>query len=175
MGLARKISVLTVGVISFAICPTLHAAQYPFQFFQEQNIDNHQVGHVKIDIDDQGTGKLEGFWSNGQKINGNTFYAIVALADKDRNVIWSDKETKGLDGSWFGHAREGTVTKDFTLNKDQMNALDHVVFKLGVLNCGLELKEFHCCNNGIEVALGTKKCEGSDTPSPPRVLRPGQM
>jgi len=140
------------------------AVDYPFKFFQEQNIDTHQVGHVRIEIDSNGHGTLEDFWSNGKQLSGNTFYAIVALASKSGDVVWANKQTKGLDGSFGGHAREGSVNTGFQLTKEQMAAVDHVVFKLGTVNCGMELTEFHCCNNGIDASFSTKKCDVPTTP-----------
>jgi hypothetical protein len=135
------------------------AVEYPFRFFQEQNIDTHQVGHVRVDIDNDGNGSLEDFWSNGKQISGNTFYAIVVLVSKNGEPVWANKQTKGLDGSFGGHAREGSVTTKFQLTKEQMALVDHVAFKLGTTNCGMELTEFHCCGNGIEASFSTRKCE----------------
>jgi hypothetical protein len=69
-------------------------------------------------------------------------------------------QTKGIDGSWGGHAREGSVQVPFALTKEQMADFDHVEFKLGVMNCGMKLSSFHCCDNGIEVGVTTEKCGG---------------
>src|SRR5690242_16400094 len=75
-----------------------------FHFQREQNIDVNQVGSVRIDIAPDGRGLLRDFWSNGKKVAGNTFYAVVVLADKQGKPIWSNKQTKGLDGSFGGRA-----------------------------------------------------------------------
>jgi hypothetical protein len=149
--------------------PPAFAVEYPFNFFREQNIDTHQVGHVRVNIDPQGNGSLEDFWSNGKQISGNNFYAIVVLVGKNKEVIWSNKQEKGLDASYGHHAREGAVTTKFALNKEQMEALDHVEFKLGVVNCGTQIAEFHCCNKGIDISFSPKKCE---VPALPRGERP---
>jgi hypothetical protein len=71
---------------------------------------------------------------------------------------YSDKQTKGLDGSWGGHAREGHVTTKFSLDKAQMDNFDHVTLKMGVMNCGMKLTSFKCCDNGIEASFTTRKC-----------------
>ena len=123
------------------------------------HINVPEVGHVRFTIDQQGHLSGEDFWSNGKKTSGNTFYAIVVLADKDGKSIWSNKQTKGLDGSWFRRPREGRVALDYHLSKPQMEALDHVETKIGVMNCGVEVSEFHCCNNGIEITFTERKCE----------------
>jgi hypothetical protein len=73
--------------------------------------------------------------------------------------VWSNKQTKGIDGSWWGSAREGSVTVRDSLTKEQMQAFDHVEFKLGVMNCGMQLTSFKCCDNGIEASFSTKKCD----------------
>jgi hypothetical protein len=162
-----KLTLTLTAVLALALLGRpAFAVDYPFKFFQEQNIDTHQVGHVKIDIDGEGKGVLEDFWSNGKQLSGNTFYAIVVLASKDGQVIWSNKQTKGLDGSFGGHAREGAVATNFQLTQEQMALIDHVVFKLGTMNCGMELTEFHCCGNGIEAAFSTRKCDVPATPHP---------
>jgi hypothetical protein len=89
---------------------------YPYRCHQEQNIDTHQVGWIDLTLDAQGHGSLTDSWSNGKQTSGNTFYAVV-LVGKDGKVVYSDKQTKGLDGSWGGLAREGQVTTNFTLTK----------------------------------------------------------
>ena len=121
----RWLGLLAIGSMVLTASPA-SAVGYPFKFFREQNIDNHQVGHVALTIDPLGAGTLEDFWSNGKKVAGNTFYAIVVLISKDGKAVWSDKETKGLDGSFGGRAREGSVTKKFHLTKEQMDKVDHV-------------------------------------------------
>lgn len=167
MNVRRSLGVLGLSLLSglvLSVHPAL-SIEYPFRFFQEQNIDTHQVGHVKVDIDGDGNGILEDFWSNGKQMSGNTFYAIVLLVSKNGDVVWANKQTKGLDGSFGGHAREGSVTTNFKLSKEQMASVDHLAFKLGTTNCGMELTEFHCCNNGIEASFSTRKC---DVPAVPR-------
>jgi hypothetical protein len=134
------------------------AVEYPYKLHLEQNIDTHQVGWIDLRIDGQGHGNLTDSWSNGKKTSGNTFYAIVALVGKDGKAVWTDKQTKGLDGSLGGHAREGHVQVSFKLNQNQLAAFDHVALKVGTMNCGMELTSFKCCDHGIEVEFTTKKC-----------------
>jgi hypothetical protein len=154
----RIVGAVTLLTTILAVTSSSFAMDYPFSFSREQNIDVHQVGHVRFTIDPRGHLTGEDFWSNGKKTSGNTFYAIVVLVDKDGKSIWSNQQTKGLDGSWTGHAREGRVSLDYQLSRDQMNAFDHAEVKLGVMNCGWELTEFHCCNNGIEATFTERKC-----------------
>jgi hypothetical protein len=144
------------------------AVDYPFSFKQEQNIDTHQVGHVKINIDKDGNGTLEDFWSNGKQFSGNTFYAAVGLADKQGHGVWKDTEFKGLDGSFAGHAREGSVVKNFKLTKEQMESFDHVYFKLGTVNCGQTITISF--NEGFGFDASTHKC--GDAPSPGHNMSP---
>jgi hypothetical protein len=85
------------------------AVTYPYKLHQKQNIDTHQVGWVDLMIDAQGHDSLTDSWSNGKRTSGNTFYAIVVLVGKDGKAIHSDKQMKGLDGSWGGRSDlEGT-------------------------------------------------------------------
>jgi hypothetical protein len=135
------------------------AVTYPYKLHQEQNIDTGQVGWIDFSIDARGHASLTDSWSNGKRTSGNTFYAIVVLVDKDGKAIHSDKQTKGLDGSWGGHARQGHVATGFTLNSEQMGNFDHVALKMGVMNCGMEMTSFKCCDHGIEASFSTKKCE----------------
>jgi len=142
--------------------PPAPAPALAFTHHQEQNIDNHQVGWIDIAIDPDGHGTLTHSWSNGKQIAGNTFYSVVALVRKDGTVIYSDKQEKGIDGSWFGSAREGHVTTNFTLKKDDLDAIDHVLHKMGAMNCGVQLSSFKCCDNGIDLGFSTRPC--SDVP-----------
>jgi len=156
-----------LGVISIGLAaPTAAAVQYPYKLHQEQNIDTHQVGWIDLAIDPQGHGSLTYSWSNGKQTSGNTFYGIVALWDKNGQVLYSDKQTKGLDGSWGGHAREGHVTTGFTLNAEQLAGFDHVGLKMGAMNCGLELSSVQFKDNGIDVGFTGKKCNVPGVPRP---------
>ena len=141
------------------------AVTYPYKLHQEQNIDTHQVGWIDLTIDPQGHGSLTDSWSNGKQSSGNIFYAIVVLVTKDGHVVWSNKQTKGIDGSFGGHAREGHVPLSFALDQDQMAMFDHVTLKIGVTQCGMELADFKCCDNGVEATFSTRKC---DVPAVPR-------
>jgi hypothetical protein len=156
------------GIACIATCVVLssaHAVTYPYKLHEEQNIDTHQVRWIDLTIDAQGHGVLIDSWSNGKQTSGNTFYAIVVLVGKDGRVIYSDKQTKGLDGSAGGHAREGHVTTNFILSKQQLEDFDRVALKMGAMNCGMELSSFHCCDNGIEVGFSTRKCNVPAAPS----------
>jgi hypothetical protein len=121
------------GIACIGVCTAIgsaYAVTYPYKLRMEQNIDSHQVGWLDLTIDAHGRSNLTDSWSNGKRTSGNTFYAIVVLVGKDGKVLYSDKETMGLDGSWGGRAREGHVTTNFTLTKEQMNEFDHVVLKM---------------------------------------------
>jgi hypothetical protein len=131
---------------------------YPHKLRQEQNIDTNQVGWIDLVIKADGRGSLAHSWSNGKSTSGNTFYSIVVLVGKDGKTIYSDRQTKGLDGSWGGSAREGHVTTNFSLTKAQMDNFDHVELKMGAMNCGVKLTSFKCCDHGIEASFGTRKC-----------------
>jgi hypothetical protein len=156
---------LVLAWLSITATTSAYAVDYPYSFGpKEQNIDTHQVGHVKLSIDANGSGYLEDFWSNGQRVWGNTFYAYVVLVGKDGKPVWENMQKKGLNGSMGGRAVEGFVSVPFTLTKQQMDAFDHVDFKLGVMNCGMEMTSFHCCDHGIEVAMSTHKCGGIPKP-----------
>ena len=150
---------MSIAIVLTAITASrCGAVTYPYKLHQEQNIDTHQVGWIDLTIQAQGYANLTVNWSNGKRTSGNTFYAIVVLVGKDGKAIHSDKQTKGLDGSWGSHAREGHVTTSVFLNKEQMDNFDHVALRMGVMNCGMELTSFKCCDHGIEASFSTRKC-----------------
>jgi len=162
----RYVTVALAGASLLAIASTCDAATYPYRLHREQNIDTHQVGWIDLTIDAQGHGSLTQSWSNGKQISGNTFYGVVALRGKDAKVLYSDKQTKGLDGSWGGHAREGHVTTTFTLTPDQMAAFDHVDLKMGTMYCGTQLTSVQFKNDGVDVGFSTKRCDAPKAPAP---------
>lgn len=164
-----------VGVIlsTFLAASTALAIEpgKPFHWGTEQNIDHHQVGRVVIDIDANGNGRVVHFWSNGKQWSGNTFYSVVALYDAQNQLVWADKQTKGLDGSGGGRAREGTVVTNFKLSPEDLVRIDpkRVHLKMGARNGGLRLKSLKCCNNGLEIELETIKSSEPNKPvGPPR-------
>lgn len=140
------------------------AANLPFSQHLEQEIDRHQVAYADVMIAPDGSGVANYKWSNGQQIRGNNFYTYLVLVTKDNKPVWTDKQMKGLDGSWGGHAREGEVKTSFHLSEEQLSAIDHVIMKSGTVNCGLEMIQFHCCDDGIEATFSTKKCQQPDVP-----------
>jgi hypothetical protein len=161
----RKASLLVILLVGLPAFPA-GAVTYPYKLHQEQNIDTHQVGWIDLTIDAQGHGNLIYSWSNGKQTSGNTFYGIVAFWDKNGKVVYSNKQTKGLDGSWGGHAREGHVTTSFTLDKQQLADVDHVGLKMGAMNCGMELSSIQFKDNGIDVGFTGRKCNVPGVPRP---------
>jgi hypothetical protein len=163
-----------IVLATFAVTSQARAVTYPFQIHQEQNIDSHQVGWIDLAIDPSGKGSLTAGFSNGKQWAGNNFYAITALRGKDGAVIWATIQEKGLDGSGMGHAREGRVTTNFALTKEQLDNFDHVeLVKVGVRNCGMRVIEMHNLNDWT---FATKPCEVPDTPKtaparPSRIVR----
>ncbi len=153
---------LFVGVVS--MLTSAHAVEFPFRHHQEQNIDKHQVGYVDIVIDAEGRGTVTYKWSNGKQWSGNTFYSVVVFLDKKGDIVYSDRQTKGLDGSFGGRAREGSVATPFTLSKEQMAAFDHVAVKMGAENCSLVIEAVKCCDKGLEVELKTQQCKQPERP-----------
>jgi hypothetical protein len=158
-----------------AVTATASATTYPYTLYRWQEIDTHQGGWINIAIDPDGRGSVTHSWSNGKQISGNDFYSVVVLRSKEGKVIWSDKQVKGIDGSWFGSAREDHVTTRFTLSKEQMDAFDHVDFRAGTTYCGLDLTGIHFVDNGIEIKLGTCKEHVPSAPRPERFLKSQQM
>lgn len=167
----NKIAWLGVTLSAATLGSVAMGASLPFSQRVEQEIDRHQVAYADIRVAPDGNGVANYKWSNGQQIRGNNFYTYVALVTKDNKPVWTDKQMKGLDGSWGGHAREGEVQTSFHLSEEQQKAIDHVVMKSGAVNCGLEMIEFHCCDNGIETTFSTKKCQQPEAPKVSREPR----
>ena len=165
----ERVSIRVVGLLGalfLGLATTSSNAAQPIHWFAEQNIDHHQVGHVRIDIDANGNGRVEHFWSNGKQFSGNTFYSVVALYDAQNQLVWSDKQTKGLDGSGGGRAREGTVVAPIKLSPEELDRIDpkRVYLKMGARYGGIALKSVKCCNNGLEIELETIRSSEPEKP-----------
>lgn len=150
-----------IGSICLSTWPVL-AAQLPFKWHAEQNIDTHQIGYLDVSIDQGQTVVMTANFSNGQKISGNNFYSLAKFVSADGKVIKSVLQEKGLDGSLFSRAREGSVTNSFNLTAQELATLDHIETKFGVMNCGMELTDLHFDEDGINVTFGTKKCNDNN-------------
>jgi hypothetical protein len=127
-------TVLTVALGGSALAtPPL-----PYTMHREQNIDNHQVGYLDARIDPDGTVVVVAKFSNGKQIAGNTFAVETALMTTNNTPLFVIRQTKGLDGSWGGHAREGQVVTTFKMTPDQLRQFDHVeVSQMRALNDGI--------------------------------------
>jgi hypothetical protein len=110
----------------------------PYRLHREQNIDNHQVGYLDVVVNPDGSGVVVAKFSNGKQYAGNTFAVESALMNANKMPLMVFRQTKGLDGSWGGHAREGEVTIPFKLTPEQLQAFDHVeVGPMRALNDGI--------------------------------------
>jgi hypothetical protein len=145
-----------LAAAALVISGSSFAATYPYKTHIEQNIDNHQVGWIDLDIAPTGEVALSATFFNGKQWSGNNFYSITRFRGKDGTLIKSVLQEKGLDGSGGGHAREGRVTNNFGFTSEQLANFDHVELQMGVRNCGMELIEMHNLNDWT---FRTKKCE----------------
>jgi hypothetical protein len=114
---------------------------FPYSYHAEQNIDESQVGYVDVVIDADGNGSVSTKFSNGQQIRGNTFSSATGFYAADGKLLLVVVETKGLDGSLGGRAREGTVSENVQLTPDQLKVFDHAgLIKMAALCDGIDLK-----------------------------------
>ncbi|TCM65754.1 hypothetical protein [Rhizobium sp. BK068] len=151
---------LTIATSAFAI-------DFPFRFHHEQEIDRHQIGYVDVVIAPDGAGSVTTKFSNGKQFAGNTFAAETALLDNNQQAILVFRLVKGLDGSWGGHAREGSATSTFKLTAEQMARFNHVeVGQMRALNDGITPETW----NKIWSAVGTviQIIQEDRSPEPPQ-------
>ncbi len=174
--LAMMTSACALTAALVVAAPAGAAPSLPYKFHTEQNIDNHQVGYVDVVVNADGSGAVTAKFSNGQQIRGNTFAAETALVDKDGHALLVVRQTKGLDGSWGGHAREGTVTNTFQLSPEKLQAFDRVVEgQMRALNDGITPAAWNTMltiiGDAFEVIGGGDVFQSSSNhPSPPGVF-----
>jgi hypothetical protein len=127
------------GISAFCLAAPAGAnPQLPSFFHQEQNIDNHQIGYVDVTLKADGMGWIRATFSNGQQWRWNRFGAETVFLSADGKQLLCIRQTKALEGSWTGHAREGSVTRAIHLTPEQLQAFDHVeVRKIIALDDGL--------------------------------------
>jgi hypothetical protein len=111
----------------------------PYRSHVEQNIDNHQVGYVDTYIGTDGRGTVTVMFSNGKQWAGNTFAATTRFIANDGTVLLTVYQVKGLDGSYMGRAREGTVTNAIELSPDDVARFRALDVKLVALNDGVDV------------------------------------
>lgn len=153
---------LPIGVIAFALASIPVSAgaaiMTPHKFHVEQNIDKHQVGYIDGTIAESGKVSLTAKFSNGKQWAGNNFYSITRFVGKNGEVLHAVIQEKGLDGSFGGRAREGSVSNEFVLSSNQLENLDRIDVRMGVRNCGLKLIEMH---DLTDWTFTVKECEGA--------------
>lgn len=118
---------LILAAAAFVIAPSLCIAKpaFPYHYQAQQNIDRHQIGYLDVVVDGGGHGVVTTKFSNGQQIRGNTFASATGFYAHNGKPFLIVVETKGLDGSLGGHAREGTVSRPVQLSPEQLKAFDH--------------------------------------------------
>jgi hypothetical protein len=123
---------LVAGIAIFSAPPLCLAvgAQaaplFPYHYHKEQNIDAHQIGYVDVVLNPDGTGWVTATFSNGKQWAGNKFAAETSLVSADGTKLDCIRQTKRLDGSWGGQARESSVTTEIRLTPEQLRRFDHV-------------------------------------------------
>jgi hypothetical protein len=79
--------------------------------------------------------------------------------------VWADKQTKGLDGSGGGRAREGKVVTNFKLSPEDLARIDPKrVYLKGAHYSGVGIKSFKCCDKGLEVEFESVRSSEPDKP-----------
>jgi hypothetical protein len=116
---------MLAGSVVLAL-PCFAGPSFPYSYHAEQNIDEHQVGYVDVVVNANGSGVVTTKFSNGQQIRGNTFSSAIGFYGAEDKPFLVVVETKGLDGSLGGPAREGTVSENIQLTQDQLRDFDHV-------------------------------------------------
>jgi hypothetical protein len=157
-----------------AAVPAEATPAFPYRYHTEQNIDNHQVGFVDVVVNGDGSGTVTARFSNGKQLAGNTFAAETVFAAADGVPLLSVRQTKGLDGSWGGHAREGSVINPIHLNPEQLRLFDHVeVQRMRALNDGIEgidwNKVWLVFSTAIDIITGGDTYHQRTAPSLPRL------
>ena len=117
----------------------LAAISLPFHAHGEQNIDTHQVGYSDVNVQKDGSVNISTKFSNGKKIAGNNFFAVIYFVDASKKDIAAFVQWKGVDAAFGGKAREASITDTFKLKPDQLGRLDHITFRFGAKNCGFHL------------------------------------
>jgi hypothetical protein len=144
--------------LTFLVSTSLAAAEGVRTIHREQNIDHRQVGYVDVTIAPNGAVAITTKFSNGKQISGNNFYAVTQFVGKDKTIIKAVIQEKGLDGSWFGRAREGSVTNTFMMTPAELENFADISTRMGVRNCGLEVVEM---KNLSDWTFSVKECSGA--------------
>jgi hypothetical protein len=134
-------SAVAICTIAFwTAVPADATAVFPYFYHAEQNIDNHQIGYVDVVLKADGTGWIKVTFSNGKQWAGNRFVARTVFMSADGRQLLCIRQTKTLEGSWTGHAREGSVTKAIHLTPEQLQAFDHAeVVEMATLYNGITI------------------------------------
>lgn len=131
---------------------------FPYRAHIEQNIDHHQVGYVDVYLTQSGAGTVDVKFSNGKQWAGNTFAAETTFVGKDGRRLAVVRQTKGLDGSFGGRAREGNVHNDIQLSADEVAQFDHVETRMRALGDGITLEDVKrvlgTVNDAAKVIIG---------------------
>jgi hypothetical protein len=132
---------LFAGVTILAGTALAIAANFPYRYHAEQNIDQHQVGYLDVTVSADGSGVVHTKFSNGQQVRGNTFSSATGFYGSATEPFLVIVQTKGLDASLGGKPREGDEETPIKLTPEQIKEFDHVqLIGMRAMCDGIDLK-----------------------------------
>jgi hypothetical protein len=107
------------------------AVGLPYKFHDEQRIDRRQYGYTDVTVDRAGVATFTTKFSNGKQWDGDHFFARIVLRDAAGRPVAAVEQKKGLNGSFGGKAREGSVTNKLRLTPGQWARVRSVKVEMG--------------------------------------------
>ncbi len=92
----------------------------------ESKLDHRQYASTDVRIDDDGIVKVSSMFSNGKKIDGDTFVARVIVFDRENNPLIGFQYRKGVNAAGLGGARERRISESGKLDHTVKSKVDWV-------------------------------------------------
>lgn len=83
------------------------------------NIDRHQIAYTTVAVNNDGIGSVTSKFSNGKKVDGDTFVSYTLFLDKRGRTLAAVRLAAGVNPSYGRRATEKTVSAPFKMSTRQ--------------------------------------------------------
>ena len=103
----------------------------PESLYAENELDDHQLAYtrLKYDLCKDPHIDVRSTFSNGKKVDGDTFVATVNFYDKDRNPIFTFSQVRGVNPTYGGSTNEAYAENRIEIPEGIASTTEHIVIK----------------------------------------------
>ena len=122
----------------------------------ETRYEDKQDAYSNLLIEGSGQVNVDTKFSNGKKVDGDTFVAVTLFLGSGSEVIAAMRQTKGLNAAGIGKAQVGVVESKGVIPKERLSELNRVEVHYGRINKFGDVKIWKAIETLINVLMASE-------------------